>query len=383
MNEKEIAEVRRSLLPDRCSMGAVCGCYATPTGEIIATFRESLGLLTQEETETYCALFRRTLSGTLGRNLLDIPFSNQQIPDGEEYALLATLRQSELKDTEALDRFYAKVTSSVSMEQNYVILLTYNKYDVPHHHSDGELGEESSEVYSFLVCSICPVKATSSALAYQAEKKSFHHASGVSAIASPALGFLFPCFDDRQTNIYNALLYSKSPSEAHESFTDAVFRQTLPRTATAEADTFHEVLAETLAEDCSLRVVRSIHNDICARMEEHRESHEREPLRISKHQVIEVLEECGVAAERVEAFSKAYTEQFGVGGELTPKNLADPKKFEMRTPNVSIKVADGRTDLVETRVLDGVPYILIRAAEGVELNGLNLQIEGLSPEKDD
>ena len=47
----------------------------------------------------------------------------------------------------------------------------------------------------------------------------------------------------------------------------------------------------------------------------------------------------------------------------------------MKTPDVTIRVPPERSDLVETRVLGGVKYILIRADEGVELNGVNIQID--------
>ena len=55
-------------------------------------------------------------------------------------------------------------------------------------------------------------------------------------------------------------------------------------------------------------------------------------------------------------------------------NVVDPRRFEVRTPNVVIRVDPARSDLVETRVIDGSRYILIRADEGVEVNGINVSI---------
>lgn len=375
MTEKEIAEIRRSLKPERNSITKICGCYADATGEIIARFSESPALMSEEEADKYFAIFRRTLSGTPERNLLDIAFDNSQIPDAEEYALLTALKKSELSDTDAVNRFFDRAAKSVNMDENFVILLTCNKYDVPFKASDGTRLEDGAEVFTHILCSVCPVKMTKSALSYEATKKSFQHSLGILAVGMPELGFLFPTFDNRQTNIYNALLYTYSSSEAHETFTDAMFRQSIKMTAQTQNESFREVLAETLLEDCSLRVAKSIHENICARMEEHKQSREEEPLTVSKYQVQEILESCGVAEEKQEAFTKAFSECFGAGTELPPKNIVNPKKFELRTPDVVIKVAPGRSDLVETRVIDGNKYILIRANEGVELNGLNVMIE--------
>ena len=271
MNEKEIAEVRKSLKADQHAISAVCGCYASATGEMIATFTETPGLMSEEEVEKYLSIFRKTLSGTPDRNLLEITFSNEQVMSGEEYQLLSALKKSELKDTEAASRFFKTVTQSLSMDGNYLVLLTYNKYDVPYKSSDGRsVDDSSSEVYSYILCSVCPVKMTKSALTYQAAEKSFHHSNGSSVVTAPELGFLFPAFDGRKTNIYNALFYSRSTSDAHESFTDAVFRQTIRMTAATQSETFRTVLAEALEEQCSFRVAKTVHEQICARMEETR-----------------------------------------------------------------------------------------------------------------
>lgn len=378
MNEKEIAEVRKSLKIDQHAISTICGCYASATGEIIATFTETPGLMSEEEAEKYLSVFRKILSGASDRNLLEITFTNEQVMSGDEYQLLSVLKKSELKDTEAVNRFFKNVTQTLSMDENYVVLLTYNKYDVPYKSSDGRrVDDNSSEVYSYIMCSVCPVKMTKSALTYQAAEKSFHHSNGSSAVTAPELGFLFPAFDGRKTNIYNALFYSRSASDAHESFTDAVFRQAIRMTAAAQSETFRTVLAEALEEQCSFRVAKNIHEQLCARMEEHKTNREEEPLTVSKYQVKEVLESCGVEEERLEAFTKGYTESFGAGTDLNPKNIVNPKQFELRTPDVIIKVSPGRSDLVETKVIDGVKYILIRANEGVELNGLNVSIDRL------
>ena len=375
MTEKEISEVRRSLKADKNSITTVCGCYVNATGERIARFSVSPGLMTEEEAEKYFAIFRRTLSGGPERNLLDIPFDNGQVESGEEYALLQRLRQSELKDEEALDRFFDRVAKSVSSEENYVILITYNKYDVPFKGSDGfRIDDAGTEVYSYILCSICPVKTTKSALTYEALKKSFRHSNGENAVQMPELGFLFPTFDNRQTNIYNALLYSRSISEDHAAFTQAVFAQSIRMTAESQSETFRTLLAESLDKDCSFRVAKRLHEEICARIEEHKTSREEEPLTVSKYMVKEVLENCGIAEEKLDSFTGSYSESFGAGTELPPKNIVDPKKFELRTPDVVIKVAPGRSDLIETRVIDGNKYILVRANEGVELNGLNVEI---------
>lgn len=373
MNEREVAEVRRTLRPERCTIPAVYGCYVNAEGQVIAKFSRSFALMGEDESEKYLSLFRRTLSGTLYRNLLDIPFTNSQVAGGEEHALLMTLRASRLADEEARDTFFARAAASIPSEENFVILLACASYDVVKRQADGACEGESSEMYTYLLCSVCPVKSTKSTLSYNAEEKSFADLVGTHAIQAPTLGFLFPAFDGRQTNIYNALLYTKSIEETHEAFADAVFKRQMPMPAKEQGKSFRSLLAETLEEKCSLPRVRAIHEELRERIEVHKESHDPEPLTISKNTVREILSEVGVDAERLDAFDAGYTERFG-NMQLSPKNIIEPKRFVLTAPDVKITVAPGHSDLVSTREIDGVTYLMIRADGGVELNGLDVRL---------
>ena len=164
MNEREIAEVRRTLRPERSTIPAVYGCYVNAEGQIIAKFCRSFALMGEEESEKYLSLFRRVLTGTPYRNLIDIPFSNSQVAGGEEHGLLMTLRKSRLEDEGARDTFFSRVAASVPSEDNFVILLGCAAYDVVKKQKDGEEEGDSSEMYTYLVSAICPVKSTKSTL---------------------------------------------------------------------------------------------------------------------------------------------------------------------------------------------------------------------------
>ena len=95
----------------------------------------------------------------------------------------------------------------------------------------------------------------------------------------------------------------------------------------------------------------------------------------SRSTVKRVLEDCGVADDRLKDFEKKFDARFGEDAELHPKNLMDSKQFELKTPDVTIKVNPERSDLIETRVIGGVKYILICADESVEVNGVSINIK--------
>ncbi len=380
MTEKEIGEIRRRVRRDRSNMSAIYGCFVNDKKEIISEFRQSTAMMSENEANRYFSMMKRTLSGTIGKNLIDITFRTSQVADSPEHKMLMQLRQTELKDDALRMAFYKKVIESVSMDENYLILLGCDRYDVPFKSKDDTTqADRSDETYIYLLCAICPVKQTKGNLLYVPENKEFHDGGISQVAAAPALGFLFPAFDDRATNIYNALFYTHDSARSHQSFVDAVFHTPIPMPAAEQKKSFEALLTTTLSKECSLSVVQSVHDQICQRIELHKESKDPQPLLISKEQVKDVLADCGVSETNVAKFSVAYDEAFGTEAELHPKNIIDNKKFEIHTPDVSIRVSPQCSDLVETRVIGGVKYILICADADVEVNGVNIHISDEEP----
>ena len=375
MNEKEVAEIRRRFRQDKGNITHIRGCYVNDKKEIVTEFNQSVALMSQEESEKFLAILKRTLSGTLGKNLLDITFATEQVVHGEEHKLLMALRDSALKDDEAVHRFFDKVIQSVDLEGNYLILLTHDTYDVFFRSADGERQEDaSSEVFSYILCSICPIKQTKPALSYYIYQNEFHTSETDWLVAPPELGFLFPSFDDRSANIYNALYYSKDTSQTHASFIEGLFKCEVPMPAELQKETFQSILGETLEKECNLEVVQAVHDQFCEIIEEQKNHKDEEPPAVSKNMVKQVLSSCGVSETSVSAFEEKYNDTFGADTELSPRNIIDAKKFAVCTPDVTIQVNPERKDLVETRIIDGVKYIMIRAGDGVEVNGVNIHI---------
>ena len=373
MNEKEISEIRRRFRPDKSNIARIRGCYVNDKREIISEFHQSLGLMSQAESEGLLAILKKTLSGTIGKNLIDIEFATQQVLEGEEHKLLMALRNSSLDDDTAAQEFYGRIIQTLSLEGNYLILLAYDKYDVPCRSKDGEK-QDSTDVFSYFLCSICPVKLTKPALSYYTDENKFYNIAENWYVSAPELGFMFPAFDDRSANIYNAVYYSRDIAENHSEFVDTVFKSEIPMPAAVQKETFQSILGDTIADDCSFEVVQAVHEQLSEMIEEHKTNKEVDPLVISKKTVKNVLESCGVSESRMTAFEEKYDTEFGVDTEISPRNIIDTKQFEVRTPDVTIRVNPERSDLVETRIIDGAKYILIRADEGVEVNGVNITI---------
>ncbi len=375
MNEKEVREIRRRFKPDKSMIGNVYGCYVNEDRKIVATFEEFLSSMPQEESERFLSLLKKSLSGSLGKNLVNIEFSTKQVMDSDEHRLLSMLRQSGLKNSDMLQTYYQRVIETLNMQSNYLILLTHDVYAVPYKAKDDEIQKEASdEEFSYILCSICPVKLTPAELSYQLAENRFHTTSQGYVVSAPELGFMFPAFDDRAANIYGALYYMKNAAENHQEFVDAVFHVEPPMPAAAQKEMFQAILAETLKEECSLEVVQAVHEHLSEMIDRHKENREPEQLLLSQRELGAVLQECGVSEEYVQAFATTFDAHFGEDAQLPPANVIDKKQFVIRTPDVVIKVDPERSDLIETRVINGSRYILIPADEGVEVNGVSVRI---------
>ena len=375
MNDKENGEIRRHTRRDRSNMTAIYGCFVNNMKTVLSQFRLSTGTMSENEADKYFGFLKKSLSGAVGRNLIDVTFSTQQVMESEEHKLLMALRESRLADEELLQKFYEKIIEAVQTDDSFLILIGCDAYDVPFKNKNDDAdSDRAEETYRYLLCGICPVKDSKPTLAYDAQDKAFHEGGIQQLLAAPSVGFLFPTFDDRTTNIYHAQLYTKDPGDNQEALVKALFNTEPVMAAKDQKRSFEALLTTSLEDECSMGVVQAVQTELTQLIAMHKESKVEEPLKIGKEQVKAVLAANGVSEEKMAKFSVDYDETFGFEAELHPRNVIDQKHFEVKTPEVTIHVAPESSHLVETRVIDGVKYILIAADENVEVNGVGINI---------
>ncbi len=380
MNEKEIGELRRHLRADRCAVGALYGCFVNEKREIVSMFRQPFAQTPKDDVDAVLQLMRKCLSGTPDKNLLAAPFTTAQVMESEEHRLFSALRSAGGEGEAAVQRLFELTAASLQMEGCYMILLVRDAYDVPVYGKDGAKGEESAEVFRYSLCAVCPVKETRPALGFFPGENTLRSLMANRVLAAPELGFLFPSFDDRAANIYDLLYYTRSTAEIHPEFLREVANIAPPMPAETQKETLHGVLEDTLSEACSLRVAVELRDEICERLAEAKENNEEETPAVTPQDVSRVLRRCGVKETRVEAFESGYREAFGAAS-LPSRNVVNTKQLEVATPDVQIRVNPDRSDLISTRTIDGVNYILIRAENGVEVNGMQVTVGDAQADK--
>ena len=372
MNKKEVLEIRKQFTPDNCAITRICGCYVDHEKNIILESKDAFLSLPEEEEFKYFEIFRHTLSGTLGKNLVGMEFPLEQEEAGGTQEFLLKLRDTRLEDDALVQEFYEKIIENYDYGENYYIILIHSVYDIPGKSTAGdEMFDASDEVYAHIMCSICPVKMSRAGLSYNAVTNSIADRVRDWVVEQPVNGFLFPAFNDRSSDIHSVLTYAKNPEIEQPGLIETVLGSVMPLTPATQKETFQSILSETLEEDGDYEVVKSIHENLSEMIEENKDN--PEPLTLSKTEVKKLLENSGVPEKNMETFEQVFAEKAGDKTELLATNITNTKRFDIETPDIVIKVNPERTDLIETKLIDGRQCLVIAVDDHVEVNGISVR----------
>ena len=384
MNKKEISEIRRQYVPERCTISRICGCYVDAEKNIKTTIKEAFLSLPEDDAFKYFTIFKKTLSGTVGRNLVNLDFPLEEEHEGGHQEFLLKLRNSKLKDDALVEEFYNRIIDTFPFGENYYIILIHVAYDVPGKATDGtEMYDASDNVFEYLLCSLCPVHLSKPGLGYNETKNCIENRIQDWIVDQPMKGFLFPAFNDRYTDIHSMLYYTKNATDLQEDFLKNMFGCTrIPLDADSQKETFNCLIADTLGTDCDYSVVKNIHEILNEKIEEFKDS--PEPLELGKQDVRRLFEDSGVPDSRMEDFDQCYDEGVGEQTTFLATNIASSRKFNIETPDVVVKVNPEAADLVETRIIDGRQCLVIAINEHVEVNGISIAVapEGITDHED-
>lgn len=373
MNKKEVLEIRRQFSPANCAITRIAGCYVDHDKEKKMKSKGAFLSLPEEVAFKYFDIFKKTLSGTIGKNLLNMEFPTEQEMPGGKQEFLMRLRKSKLEDDDLLDEFYDKVIESYEFAENYYIVLIHVMYDIPGKSSDGaEMYDASEEIYEFLLCSICPVELSKAGLTYNAEHSQIEDRIRDWIVGKPDKGFLFPAFNDRSTDIHSVLYYTKKSADLQQELIDEVLGVEIPKSADEQKESFKCLVQDVMNEQLNYDNMRFLHDKLNELVEEHKD--ESEPFNLDKSDVRRMLEEC--VGNELSDFDEHYNKCIGEQGVLVATNITEMKTFDIRTPNVNIKVDSDRADLVETKVIDGRPCVVIAVDGIIEVNGIDVVTVG-------
>lgn len=372
MTRKELNEIKSQYTLEDCGILRLCGCYVDGERNKITQFNENFLNLPEEEKHKYFDIFKKTLSGTPGKNLVDMKFNVDAYADEGARTFLMNLRDSGLKDDRLLNEFYDRIINNYSYVGNYLILLINQVYDIPAVTTDNiEMDDASDEVYSYILCSICHVNLSKPGLGYDEEDNNFHDKKQNHMVDVPDVGFLFPAFNKRSADEDMILFYTKDVSEFEDGLIDCLLDCAVPLPAKQQKETFTSLVNEALGEEADLEIVKNIHENLEQIIEEKKQESPA-PVMLDKTEMKDLLEKSGVKEEKLENFEEHFEMAAGEHGKLVASNVSSGKKFEVKTPDVVIKINSDKTDIVSTQVIDGRQCLVIQIDERLEVNGISV-----------
>ena len=372
MTRKELNEIKSQYTLEDCGILRLCGCYVDGERNKITQFNENFLNLPEEEKHKYFDIFKKTLSGTPGKNLVDMKFNVDAYGDEGARTFLMNLRDSGLKDDRLLDEFYDRIINNYSYVGNYLILLINQVYDIPTVTTDNiEMEDASDEVYSYILCSICHVNLSKPGLGYDEEDNNFHDKKQNHMVDVPDVGFLFPAFNKRSADEDMTVFYTKDVSEFEDGLIDCLLDCVAPLPAKQQKETFTSLVSEAVGEEADLQVVKNIHANLEQIIEEKKQESPA-PVMLDKNEMKNLLEKSGVKEEKLENFEEHFEMAAGEHGKLVASNVSSGKKFEVKTPDVVIKINSDKTDIVSTQVIDGRQCLVIQIDERLVVNGISV-----------
>lgn len=380
MTDKEIKEIKKRFSIDNCNIDRIYGCYVNNEKEKQAVSKDAFLSLPEEEQHKYFEIFRKILTGTAGKNILDLEFPLAEEAEGGKQQKLLKLRNSALDDDELADAFFDSVIESYDTVEKFYIILIHAIYDVPGITTDLILNEDASEsVYDYIACAVCPVKLEKGTLSYDPSENRIAEKVRDWIVSDPAHGFLFPAFNERTADIHSVLYYSKKSEELQEGFIAEVLGAEPPMSAGSQADFFNNVVSETLGEEAALSGVLAIHDNVRMMIRDH--SEDEEPYLMDKKEIRKIFEKSGIDSGIMEDFDWKYdevakssndSEENAGAPSIQATNITGVKKIDIRTPDVVIRVNPERADLIETKLIDGRECLVIAVNDRVEINGMNV-----------
>lgn len=364
MNKKDIMELKRRFKKEACTFTRMCGCYVSVEKEKITKIAETFLNLEDEEFYKYLEIAKKTLSGNIGNNLVELAFPREQEAAGGKQQFLMGLRESKLKNDDLLDTFYDMIIDNYDRVGNYLILIFHDAYDVMTKTSDNDKLDESEEVYEYLLCAICPVELTKPALGYREAENRIGARIRDWVVGMPETGFVFPAFTERSTDIHSVMFYTKNTVNPHVEFEDSVLGCMEHMTSDQKKVEFAQIVKDVVGDDDDEETIQ-IYNEVQdtlnevlqneqEKAEESSTNEPDEPLKVvlTEQIINEVLEKVNLFEDQKEAIKKSCADVIPEDTEVA--EIIDEK---------AIKAAE------QTRYLNKLKELLLAAAEVLEKTG--------------
>lgn len=378
MTEKELQELKRQFKweNDKFYLARVGVAYAKVSfdgREILSSEIKDFSLLSEEEGELYLAAFKKALSGTMGKNLVEYEFSSSPDSEHEAQHRLYAFRQDQLNSEEKFRELCEEIIVKGQYTDNVCILAAACEYSVPLKTKNDEDSLEEAGKYRFVLVSVHPAALTKIGLVYDRSSNTVQRKVNdeMQIETAPLDAFLYPCFTDRGADVNHVLYHCKNEKSFNPDFVQSFLQCENQVSSLDQKDGFKQVLQGMFDKRLKAETILSLHNNITDDMQENAE--ETGMLTYSKGQVRELLEASGADDESLSHFSSVYSLVMD-DRDIAAVNMTDRSRIVFKTPSINLSVKNAGADQVSLKMVDGKKYLMIAVEDDVEIDGLSVSL---------
>lgn len=407
LNKKDVMELKKRFKKEACSIDRLAGCYVDAGKNKAIKFNESFLNMDDEEFYKYLEIAKKTLTGTLGNNILELDFPLEEEATGGKQHFLYALRNDGLCSEDLLDRLYDLIIDGYNYVGNYLILVFHDTYDIITKTSDNMKLDESEEVYEYLLVSICPVVLSKAGLGVREDENRIGARIRDWVVGVPDLGFLFPAFDNRSADIHKVDYFIRDAKDSHSEVISDVLGCAPRMTATEQRNTFSAIVKRAFSNDTengkeALINIQESFNALINTGEELTEN-EINSIILTPETIDEILVENNIEGEKARVIKEVTLDEFMeelplvsnlIDNKALAANEREREKKELvkevaslknkvseleeatsssESGDVSIFVYPERAEKIHTEIIDDKKYILIPVDDNstVKVNGVD------------
>jgi hypothetical protein len=375
MNKKDLRELRKNFSEsnDLFTLNHVVTAFVDAEKNIRCQSARAYHNIPEEESDCYWNTFKRILSGTLGKGLLEYAFPNEAYEEGEPQYLLYQALTTKLEEESAVSLLLHQIVEQMAYPSTYAILIGHCTYTVFNKTKSDEINPYDSLDYQFLAVAICPVEVRVDGLIYNETENEIIKKEEYDRIVAevPSDGFLYPTFTGRGPDVNHVLYYARKPKDINISLIEQVLGCTFTCTASEEKEQFQTMMQEVIGDELSYETITEVNQ----RIQDIADAYQLEvdvPV-IDDIQIRDILLDSGISQEKAEAMQQVYREQVQ-DHPLSACNLVD-KKTVITAPGITVQIKKDATSSVHTQNIDGHRYLMIDLDDpNIQVNGLDVQI---------
>lgn len=373
MNKKELQEIRRQIKPEneRLHLKGIMEAYGKYRDEeaSVQFFRRiDPETLSTEEEDLYFEIFKKSLSGTPGKNLVEYGFDSKDEQSAKLKRTLFGYKDGELLSEETFESFVKEIIEKGSYRNSVYITVGLFEYSAPALNANREELEDSSS-FRFMIAAISEARLTDIGLYYSTYDNSVQRKVNeeMQILPSPLDAFLYPVFSDRAADVNHLLYHSKTAKSPNIDLIEQYFHIPFQSTAPEQSEGFAQVIADVFPQGLDFNTAVRFHQNLADFIKE--ESEEEAVVKADKNRIRDLLDASGAKAEHLEHFDSAYT-RILEDQELAAINLLENGKVSVKSPSITVSVKDDALEQIQTREIDGKTCLVIEINDEVKISSL-------------